>query len=322
MILVTGGTGFLGSTLIKFLIDEGLAVLATKRPTSSIPESLIASSLVQWIDADIADYFALGDAFTGVTHVYHCAAKISYQKSDWASMLHTNIEGTHHIVNLCLEHGARLVHVSSIASLGESKNGELIGENSKWDEGAKNSRYAISKYESEMIVWRGIVEGLDAVIVNPSVIMGIGTGRKSAGTIFNMVKKGLKIYPPGTVGVVDVTDVAKLMIILMKDTSISGERYVLNSQNFTNKELLERVAHVLNKPAPTIAAKPFMLSIAWRAAHLIALVTRKKAALTREGAEASAASLAYSNKKVTDSTGYIFKSVEVTLQEMSKEFNT
>ncbi len=322
MILVTGGTGFLGSTLIKLLIDEGLAVLAIKRSTSSIPDSLKSSSLVQWIDADITDYFALADIFEGVTHVYHCAAKISYQKSDWESMLHINIEGTHHIVNLCLEHGSRLIHVSSIASLGESKNGELIGENSKWDEGAQNSRYAISKYESEMIVWRGIVEGLDAVIVNPSVIMGVGTGKKSAGVIFNMVNKGLKIYPPGTVGIVDVTDVAKLMIILMNDTSISGERYILNSQNFTNKELLERVAHVLNKPAPTIAAKPFMLDIAWRATQFIALITRSKATLTREAAQASSANLAYTNKKITDSTGYTFKPVDVTLQEMSKEYKT
>ena len=322
MILVTGGTGFLGSTLIKLLIDEGLAVLATKRPTSSIPESLKASSLVQWIDADITDYFALADTFEGVTQVYHCAAKISYQKSDWASMLHTNITGTQHIVNLCLEHGARLVHVSSIASLGESKNGQLIDEMSKWDDGSKNSRYAISKYESEMIVWRGIVEGLNAVIVDPSVIMGVGTGKKSAGVIFNMVKKGLKIYPPGTVGIVDVIDVAKLMTILMKDDSISGERYILNSQNFTNKELLERVALALEKPAPTIAAKPFMLSIGWRVAKLVAMITGSKASLTREAAQASSANLAYTNRKITDGTGYTFKPVDVTLQEMSKEYKT
>lgn len=320
MILVTGGTGFLGSTLIKLLIDDGLAVIATKRPTSSIPESLKASSLVQWTDADITDYFALADIFEGVTQVYHCAAKISYQKSDWTSMLHTNIEGTQHIVNLCIDHGARLIHVSSIASLGESKHGELISENNKWDDGARNSRYAISKYESEMVVWRGIVEGLNAVIVNPSVIMGVGTGKKSAGVIFKMVQKGLKIYPPGTVGIVDVSDVAKIMILLMNNPEISGERFILNSQNLTNKDLLERVAHVLDKPAPTIAAKPIMLSIGWRLASVISLLTGSKATLTREAAEASSANLAYTNKKITDGTGYTFKPIELTLQEMSQEY--
>lgn len=320
MILVTGGTGFLGSTLIKFLVDGGAAVIATKREQSAIPEILRSSSLVQWVDADITDYFSLADLFEGVTKVYHCAAKISYQKEDWASMLHTNVEGTKHIVNLCLEHGARLVHVSSIAALGERKANELISEKNQWDDGADNSKYALSKYESEMEVWRGIVEGLDAVIVNPSVIMGVGTGRKGSGVIFELVQKGLKIYPPGTIGVVDVEDVARLMIMLMNNTEITGERFVLNSENLSNKSLLERVAILLEKPAPRIEAKPFMLGAAWRIAKLVAFIKGTRPTLTRETAQAAASMLAYSNKKITDTTGYIFKPVDVTLKEMSLQF--
>lgn len=320
MVLVTGGTGFLGSTLIKILIDQGIAVLAIKREQSIIPEILRSSSLVNWVDADITDYFALSDAFKGIKNVYHCAAKISYQPSEHAAMLHANIEGTKHIVNLCLEHGARLLHVSSIASLGVSKNGELISEDSKWDDGADNSKYAISKYESEMEVWRGIVEGLDAVIVNPSVIMGVGSGIKGSGVIFNMVQKGLKIYPPGTVGIVDVEDVAHVMTILMNKPEISGERYILNSENLSNKQLLERISALLNKPAPTMEAKPFMLGIAWRVAKVVALIKRERPSLTREAAMASASKLAYSNKKIVDSTGFRFKPLEVTLEEVSRLF--
>ncbi|RZF58416.1 SDR family NAD(P)-dependent oxidoreductase [Sphingobacterium corticibacterium] len=322
MILVTGGTGFLGSTLIKLLIDEGNAVLAIKREQSEIPELLRSSSLVEWFSADITDYFALADVFDGVTQVYHCAAKISYQKEDWASMLHTNIEGTKHIVNLCLEHGARLVHVSSIAALGTPKIGELISEQSKWDDGEDHSKYGRSKYESEMEVWRGVMEGLDAVIVNPSVIMGIGSGKKGSGAIFNLIQKGIKVYPPGTVGIVDVEDVAKIMILLMNNRTIQGERFVLNSENLSNKNLLERIAKLLGKPAPTIKAHPFMLSIAWRIAKMVAYVKGSRPALTRETAKASAAYLAYSNKKLIDATGYCFKPVDVTLEEMSIEFKT
>lgn len=321
MILVTGGTGFLGSTLIKFLIDEGHAVLAIKRAQSEIPEILRSSSLVEWLPADITDYFALADAFDGVTQVYHCAAKISYQKEDWASMLHTNIEGTKHIVNLCLQHEARLVHVSSIASLGPPKSGELVSERSKWDDGAEYSKYALSKYESEMEVWRGIMEGLDGVIVNPSVIMGRRSGKKGSGAIFNLIQNGIKIYPPGTVGIVDVEDVANVMMLLMNANDIRGERFVLNSANLTNKNLMERIAKLLNKPAPTIKARPFMLSIAWRMARIIAVFKGEQSALTRETAKASAALLAYSNQKITDTTGYSFKPVDLTLQEMSRDFN-
>ena len=311
----------MGSTLIKLLTDQGVAVVAIKREHSVIPETLRSSSLIQWINADITDYFTLSDLFDGVTQVYHCAAKISYQPEDYAAMLHANIEGTKHIVNLCLEHRARLVHVSSIATLGVSKKGELLSEISKWDEGAENSKYAVSKYESEMEVWRGIVEGLDAVIVNPSVIMGIGAGTKGSGVIFNMVQQGLKIYPPGTVGIVDVEDVAKVMIVLMDQVAISGERFILNSENLTNKDLLERISKLLNKPSPTVEAKPFMLSIAWRAAKLIALIKRERPSLTRDAAKAAASKLAYSNQKITDTTGYIFKPVDVTLKEISLALN-
>lgn len=320
VILVTGGTGFLGSTLIKFLIDEGNAVLAIKREQSDVPEILRSSSLVQWLPADITDYFALADAFESVTQVYHCAAKVSYQKEDWATMLHTNIEGTKHIVNLCLERGIRLLHVSSIAALGTPKIGELTSEKSKWDDGARHSKYALSKYESEMHVWRGIMEGLDGVIVNPSVIMGVGSGKKGSGAIFNLIQKGIKVYPPGTVGIVDVEDVARVMILLMNSHTISGERFVLNSENISNKDLLERIAELLDKPAPTIKAKPFMLSIAWRAAKVIAFLRGSRPTLTRETAQAAASKLAYSNQKVTDKTGFCFKPLDLTLKEMSVDF--
>ena len=117
-----------------------------------------------------------------------------------------------------------------------------------------------------MEVWRGIVEGLDAVIINPSVIMGEGPSKKGAAALFNLVEKGLKIYPPGTVGIVDVNDVAALMVQLMEDPAISGERFILNSENISNKDLLTRISLILDKPAPKIAAKPFMLNIAWRVA--------------------------------------------------------
>jgi len=319
VILVTGGTGFLGATLLRRLVDGGIAVLATKRRGSVVSEALASSPLVRWIEADVTDYFALADAFPGVTKVYHCAAVVSYRRADWPVMLRTNIEGTKHVVNLCLEHGARLLHVSSVAALGVGKFGEPVDEESKWDESAACSRYSRSKYESEMEVRRGIAEGLDAVIVNPSVIMGIGAAGRLSGLLFDLVRKGLKIYPPGTVGIVDVEDVANLMVRLMDTPALSGERFVLNSENLTNKNLLERIAALLGKPAPTIAAGRFLMGLAWRMAKLIALLKNERPALTRETAMAAMAKLAYSNRKITDLTGYVFKPVDQTLTEMGRE---
>ncbi len=320
MILVTGGTGFLGSAVIKRLVEKGNAIIATKRESSSIPESLRASSLIEWVDADITDYFALADIFNRVTHVYHCAAKISYQKQDAEQMLHINVEGTQHIVNLSLEHGARLVHVSSIAALGTNKFGKPVTEDDKWEYDINMSNYSLSKYKSELEVWRGITEGLDAVIVNPSVIMGINPAKSGSAVIFEMVQKGIKIYPPGSVGIVDVDDVADLMVLLMDRDDITAQRYVLNSENISNKQLLTDIATLLGKKAPTIAARPFMLQLAWRVAKLAGKVTGKRPALTRESAHAAAEKLSYSNAKIVKETGYTFKPLAQTLQEIANTY--
>lgn len=320
MILVTGGTGFLGSTLIKHLIHAGEQVIATKRSSSTVPQGLRDQPALRWAEADITDYFALADLFEGVSKVYHCAAQISYQPGESEAMLHSNIEGTKHIANLCLEHQARLVHVSSIASLGPGKNGMPATENCFWDDGAYFSKYSLSKYESEMQVWRAVAEGLDAVIVNPSIIMGAGAADRGAGKLFMVVNKGLKVYPTGSVGIVDVEDVARLMILLMEDRNISGERFILNSENISNKDLLTAIAKLLHKPAPAIAAKPFLMSVAWRAAKLLSLISRKPPSITKDTARASSSKMAYSNQKIIKATGYSFKAVDLTLKEMSLDY--
>lgn len=322
MILITGGTGFLGSTLIKQLINEGVAVVATKRPNSIIPEHLKSSSLVHWVDAEITDYFALSNCFEGITQVFHCAAMVSYQPKDAKQMMKINVEGTRHIVNLCLENKVRLVHVSSIAALGTNKENKPVSENDKWEYYPKISKYSLSKYESELEVWRGIVEGLDAVIINPSVILGAAAGKKGSGAIFAMIEKGLKVYPTGSVGLVDVEDVARLMIILMNRSDISGERYVLNSANLSNKDLIERISQLMGRPTPTIEASSTLLSIAWRVAKVVALITNTRPAITKDSARASSTKLMYNNSKIIAATQYSFKDIDETLNEITLSYQT
>lgn len=316
VILVTGGTGFLGSVLIKHLVDAGHSITATKRQTSEIPDFLKSSSLIQWVDADITDYFSLSEAFQDIKQVYHCAAMISNQPSDANRLTHINIQGTSHIVNLCIEHRARLVHVSSIAAIGSNKYGNPSNEEDKWEFDPKASSYSIAKYKAEMEVWRGIMEGLDAVIVNPSVIMGVGAGKIASNALFDVVKKGLKIYPPGSVGIVDAEDVANIMVSLMEDTSITGERFILNSANLTNKELLDKICLLMTKPKPTIAATRTLLSIGWRMAKIASILTRKKPVLTKESARAAAKKMKFDNTKITERIGYEFKPVDKTLQQV------
>lgn len=321
MILITGGTGFLGATLIKQLIDLGIDVIATKRSTSSIPQQLLSSSLIRWIDADICNYFDLEEAFPNITEVYHCAAVVSYQKQDAAYMKKVNIEGTAHIVNLCLEHGARLIHVSSVAALGSSKNQAPVDEKDYWEYEPTMSNYAISKYEGEMQVWRGIAEGLDAVIVNPSVILGAASGSKGSGAIFSLINKGLKYYPTGTVGVVDVEDVATIMRHLMADKNLSGERFVINNVNLSNKALLDRASVLMGKTPPKIAVPPVVLTIAATLATLVASIKNEKSTLTKDSARASSEKLAYSAAKLQQVLPFTYKPLDITLKEIATRYS-
>lgn len=319
MILVTGGTGFLGSTLIKKLIDKGVTIIANKRENSKIPDLLQGSALITWVNADITDYFALSDIFQNITEVYHCAAQISYQK-DPAQMNNINIEGTKNIVNLCIEHNARLIHVSSIAALGTNKLGKAVNEKDKWEADKKISKYSLSKYKGELEVWRGTIEGLKAVIVNPSLIMGASAGKNGSGVVFDLVNKGLPIYTPGSIGIVDVEDVAEVMIILMQRQDIFSQRFILNSENISNKALLYRIAELLHKKAPSIEAKPFILSIAWRMAKLASIFTRKNPTLTKESARAAASKLSFKNEKIQKVIGFSFKPIDQTLQEIAETY--
>ena len=315
MILVTGATGFLGTELIRQLTSQQKKVRALKREISKVPALLNDNLLISWINADINDFASLSDAFEGVTHVYHCAAFISFNPKDKAKLLKVNIEGTSNVVNLCHELNIRLVHVSSIAALGDAKKGELITERDFWEYNPNVHSYAISKYEGEMEVWRGIAEGLDAVIVNPAVIIGKNAGFEGSGAIFKLVKNGLKFYTDGATGIVDVSDVAKCMIALM-ESEISGERFTLSADNLTYKDFFTEIAAGFGIKAPSSEAKPWMLGIAWRAAKLAAFFTGKAPALTKDAARSSFNLSYYSNQKIKNAIAFNFKPLKESIREV------
>lgn len=319
VVLVTGGTGFLGSTLIKRLLALGIAVRAIKRETSTIPPELSGLSALQWVEADINDFFALGDAFSGITKVYHCAGMISYHPADRERLMTVNVAGTANVVNLALQYRVRLLHVSSIAAIGQAKRGSDANEDDLWEYTSGQPGYAIAKHEAEMEVWRGIAEGLDAVIVNPALIIGPTArtaGGDTSGAIFTLLRKGLNFYPDGSVGLIDVGDVAKAMILLMDNPAITGQRFLLSNVNMTYRELLARCSRFLDRPAPKHRATPWMLSIAWRSATILSLFTGKRPLLTREAARSARRQARFSNLKVIAATGMAFKPIDETLHEI------
>ena len=314
MILVTGATGFLGSEVAMQLAVQGHRIRCTRRATSVIPEILLPYQ-VQWIEADLLDLFALEAALKGVTQVYHCAAWVSLKQADKKPMINTNVAGTANLVNLCIQYKIRLVHVSSVAAVGIAKPGDLITENHHLDQATETDGYAISKLESEMEVFRGIAEGLDAIIVNPSIIIGANAGTTGSGQLFETIRKGLKFYTAGSCGFVDVEDVAKCMIALM-NTDITGERYIISAENRNYKQITGEIADGFDIRHPSTLAKPWMMSIAWRAARVIGALTGKDPSIDKVSAQAASMTRNYDNSKIKKATGIEFKPLSVSIKEV------
>jgi dihydroflavonol-4-reductase len=316
MILVTGATGFLGSELAMQLVQAGNVIRCTKRGSSVIPSLLIPyKNNIEWVDADMMDIFALENALDGITQVYHCAAWVSLKQADKQPMIRTNVTGTANLVNLCLELGIRLVHVSSIAAIGQALPGLLITENTHLEETSENDGYAISKLESEMEVWRGIAEGLDAVIVNPSLIIGANAGTEGTGQLFETVRKGLKFYTLGTGGFVDVADVAKCMIAVM-NSNIHAERYIINAENISYKNITASIANGFGIKPPAILAKPWVMELAWRGAAIAAAITGKAPSMDKVAAKTASLTRNYDNSKIKKAIGIEFKPVAETVREV------
>jgi dihydroflavonol-4-reductase len=315
MILITGATGFLGAELAHQLTSQGLQVRALKRETGIIPDLLKGNLNLEWFTADINEPATLEEAFAGITQVYHCAAVVSFDPKDKAKMIHVNIEGTSNVVNLCVEYRARLLHVSSVAALGEPKKDQEITEDDYWEYSPHVHTYAISKYEGEMEVWRGISEGLNAVIVNPSVIIGANAAYQGSGALFKLVQEGLSFYTNGSTGLVDVTDVAKCMIQLMNST-LEAERYTISAANLSFKEMFGQIAEGFGKKPPSREAKPWMLGIAWRAARLASFFTGRSFGITSDTVRSSTSYSYYSNKKIKDTIGINFKPLDESIREV------
>jgi dihydroflavonol-4-reductase len=317
MILVTGATGFLGSEVCRQLFLAGKnSIRCIKRTTSVIPEMLLPyQSQIDWVEADLLEIDALNEALQSVKQVYHCAALVSFDPSLKKKLIQNNVQGTANLVNLCVEKGIRLLHVSSIAAIGEGKPGELINENHHLEETPKDNAYAMSKYESEMEVWRGIAEGLDAVIVNPSLIIGKNAGIEGTGQIFETVRKGLKFYTSGSCGLVDVEDVAKTMIGLM-ESKISSQRFIINAENWRYKTLFEEIASCFGIKPPNVEAKPWMLEMAWRASALGTVFTGKKMGVDKISAQSASRIQDYDNHKVKEALGFEFKPLKESIKKI------
>lgn len=321
-ILVTGGTGFLGAYIIRELVERGYHVRAIHRSNNLpkyIPGTILES--VQWMEGDVLDVVSLEDAMEGVEGVIHSAAIVSFLKKERKKMYQVNVEGTANVVNIALEKKVpKLVHVSSVAALGRTPGGGHVDEEKKWEETKVNTHYARSKMKAELQVWRGISEGLDAVILNPSTILGYGDWSTGSCSIFRNIYKGFNWYTPGINGFVDVEDVAKVSVIMLEN-DITGQKFIVNGDNWSFKQLQDTIAKGFGKNGPNRAASPFILSLGWRLEKLRSTFSRKKPLLTPESVRVAISKTYFENKKLLSALpGFSFTPLELTIEKACKHY--
>jgi len=295
MILVTGATGLVGSHLIRQLVNDGKQVRALYR--SHIPE-MEGMETVEWFKADILDVVSLEEAMLGIQQVYHCAAMVTFNAKHKEVLQHTNIEGTANVVNACINATVnKLLFVSSVAALGRIREDKPINETMNWSEETSNSEYGKSKYFAEMEVWRGIGEGLNAVMVNPVIILGAGDWNKGSSEIFKSAYDEFPWYTEGTSGFVDVLDVVKAMILLM-ESSITAERFIISAENLSFRNVFSMIAENFGKKPASKKVTPLIAGIVWRLEAIKSRFTGKDPMLTKETAKTAAAKVQFDNHKL------------------------
>lgn len=309
MNLVTGGTGLVGSHVLYELCKANIPVRALYRSKSSLDlvkkiflhydqngEQLF--NCIEWFEGDILDVISLEDAMQGINRVYHCAALVSFNKRHYADLMKINVEGTANIVNASLDANIeKLVYVSSTAAIGKGIENKMLTENDHWENGPDVSNYSLSKHLAEQEVWRGIEEGLNAAIINPSVILGPHDWNKGSTGAFKSIYNGLSFYTSGKNAVVDVRTVAEAMVMLM-NSSINAQRYLVISENISIKELLSKMANGFGKKPPHREAGKFLAHVARILEAIKCRFTGKEPRITKETVTASFKQYAYSNDKL------------------------
>jgi dihydroflavonol-4-reductase len=284
MILVTGGAGLLGKELITRLLNEGKMIRAIYNKTAL---NDFQNENLQLLQCDILDVVGLEEAMRGVEQVYHCAAIVNFNPRRNQEMFKINIEGTANVVNAALDAGVRkMVYASSVSALGRIRENEPINESMNWTEDL-----------AEMQVWRGIGEGLDAVMVNPVIILGAGNWNEGSSKIFKSAYEEFPWYTEGTGGFVDVRDVAKAMIALM-NSSITAQRFILCAENRSYRDLFILIAKAFGKKPPYKKVTPLLSKMVWRFEAIKSYFTGKEPLITKETAATALAKVNFDNSKL------------------------
>lgn len=330
MILVTGGTGLVGAHLLLSLLKRNEQIRAIYRSDASLNKTKTIFSFyernaeelfnkIEWKQADLQNIEELDDVVEGCSTIYHCAAMVSFHPKDAYKMYEVNVHGTRNLVDVALTHEiTKFCHLSSTAAVGSNIYGEPTTEKHTWDI-KRAGNYAISKKKSELEVWRGAEEGLNVVIVNPSIILGPGNWDEGSAKIVKKVADGLKYYTPGTNGFVDVRDVVRAMIELV-DRDIKNERFLLVGDNLTFKYIIQTIAKGLNIKVPQKEVVRWKANLLAKIESIRTFLFGTYPLLTSESVKSAFSTSIYSNQKIKDKIGFQFTPMEETIKNTTDAY--
>lgn len=299
-LFITGATGLLGRQILEQVSGTETEITALIRPKSKNKTLHIFNHhKINWLEGDLLDVAALEEGVSGADFVIHIAALVSFDPADRVKLFETNVTGTANVVNACLLNSnlKKLVHISSVASMSPSKPMPAeIDEKQGFNPDGRSSDYANSKYLAELEITRGVVEGLKAVMVNPSIVLA--PGHESSATLIDYARKSRPFYPTGWINFVDARDVASAVIRLMNEGLEAGERFILSAGHVSYQDFLSQAASVFHSRPPFIEATPWMAEIAWRLDETVSFLMGRKPFLTRFTAAASTKRFHYQNDKL------------------------
>jgi dihydroflavonol-4-reductase len=320
-ILITGITGLFGSYLAREFSKVG-TIYGLKRSTSSTRLVSDIEAEIQWVEGDLFDIIALEEAIADMDLVIHAAGMVSYERKDFPALMKTNVEGTTNLVNAMLASGkGKLIHISSVAALGRTPGDTLVNENTKWADSDLNTPYAQSKYLGDLEVWRGVQEGLLAIVVHPSILLGKISDERSSTRIYQYVLEEKKYFPSGRINFLDIRDAAAMVFYLFEKEAWN-EQFILNHSAISYQEFFQTMARVFGKKAPTVKVTRFLLEVSLWVSAIARMLGLSKVPLNRQTARLSQLQVTMDNSKATNFLNFQYKSLEETLLwAMSNEKN-
>jgi dihydroflavonol-4-reductase len=316
---ITGATGLIGSYISRRLVSEGKEVYALKRKNSNLLLVKDLQNKITWIEGDILNVSLLYESLQGMDYVIHCAALVSMNPKDKEQVFKINIEGTANIVNAALEAKVKkFCYISSIAALGVPEKATLIDEKVTWGDDDKDFIYSKSKHYAEREVWRGIAEELNAVIVNPSTVLGFSPLDKSSGQIIRYLSKGVNYYPTGKINLVSAEDVANAVFQLLH-SSVTNERFILNADSMPYKEFFTIVTECFGKNAPKNQLSPTQLKLLYYFSRFLDLFGAGLG-LSKEIISATQSTHTYNNTKISSQLNFKFEDLPTTIRRVCEEY--